>query len=306
LKFAARGARLAGVDADTVWIEVFRSPARGPCEERALTLLSLGIASAVLPGDNAFRLCVEPPEAARAAIELARFQSENRPRLQPVPRRLHAGALVASAVYALLLFLAAVASTRSLFRFDWYAAGVLDGELLRSGELWRAVTALTLHADLAHLAANVGFGALFGGFVARVHGAGAGWLLILIAAALANALDGAWMPVGQVSLGASTAVFAALGVLAVHRWPAATRLARAGLSGGSVVAALVLLALLGTGDAHTDILAHALGFACGALLALPLRRLAVPRGRTQRLSALLALLAPALAWLVALAARSGG
>jgi len=110
------------------------------------------------------------------------------------------------------------------------------------------------------------------------------------------------MPAGRLSLGASTAVFAALGALAVHRWPAATRRARVGLRGGSIVAALVLLALLGTGDQHTDIAAHALGFASGALLALPLRRWPPPPGRPQHLAAGLALLIIAASWGAALAA----
>jgi rhomboid protease GluP len=298
------GARLAGVDNEVSWTEVFRSPARGPCEERALTLLALGIQSAILPGDNAFRLCVEPADVGRATREVERFRAENRPRPAPAPARLHGGAVLGAAAFVLVLFVAAVASTRSALRLNWYDAGVLDGVRLRDGQWWRAVTALMLHADLAHLAANAGFGALFGTFVARVHGAGVGWLLILVAAALANLVNGAWMPVGQASLGASTAVFAALGALAVHRWPAATRLARAGLRGGSVVAALVLLALLGTGDVHTDVLAHALGFASGALIALPLRRWPAPGGQLQRLAAIAAVLAVVAAWTLALAAAA--
>ena len=289
------------MDEEIPWTEVYRSRARGPCEERALTLLSLGIQSAVLPGDNAFRLCVDAADAGRASLEIERFQAENRPRPLPPPVRLHGGALRSAAAYVLGLFLIAVASSRSLLRRDWYDAGVLDGARLRAGELWRAVTALTLHADLAHLAANAGFGALFGGLAARVYGPGVAWLLIVASATLANLANGAWMPAGQASLGASTAVFAALGALAMHRWPDATRLARAGLRGGSVVAALVLLALLGTGDAHTDILAHALGFASGVLLALPLGRFAPPAGRVQRVAGWVALGIVLAGWALALA-----
>ena len=97
-------------------------------------------------------------------------------------------------------------------------------------------------------------------------------------------------------------MFAALGALAVHRWPAATRRARLGLAGAPVVAALVLLALLGTGDAHTDVSAHALGFAAGALLAVPLRRFAPSPGAPQRRAAWLALLIVIGAWGAAFAA----
>jgi len=122
--------------------------------------------------------------------------------------------------YALLLFLIGVASSRMPLGRSWFDVGILDGTRFRAGELWRAVTALTLHADLAHLLANIGFGALFGGLAARVYGAGCGWLLILVAAVAANAVNGLTMPAGRASLGASTAVFAALGTLAVVRWRA--------------------------------------------------------------------------------------
>lgn len=288
------------MDIESDWVEVYWSPEPRAGDERALLLLAVGIPAVMSGADGVYRLWVNPADAPRAAFELGRYALENRPRPRPAPPRLHAGALWGVAAYGLVLFLCAVASSRSLGRLDWFDAGVLDGVRLRGGEWWRAITALTLHADLAHLGANLGFGALFGGLAGRLYGAGAGWLLILMAAVAANLANGAVMPVGRVSLGASTAVFAALGALAVHRWPAATRRARAGLRGGSVVAALVLLALLGTGDAHTDVTAHALGFAAGALLALPLRRYAPTGGRLQRVAGTAAMLIVAAGWAVAL------
>jgi rhomboid protease GluP len=294
------------VEDDTDWVEVYASPAPAACNERALVLLAVGIPAVMRARIGAVQLLVSPDDAVRASQELDSYRQENRPRARAVPPRLHSGALLAAAGYALVLFICSVASTRSLFHFDWYDAGVLDGVAVRAGQWWRALTALTLHADLGHLTANAGFGALFGVLVARVYGGGAGWLLVLAAATVANLLNAAWMPAGRVSIGASTAVFAALGALAVHRWPASTRLARAGLRGGSIVAALVLLALLGTGDANTDIAAHALGFASGALLAVPLRRFPPRRGRVQWVLGAAAVLLIAAAWAVALGASVAG
>ncbi|HUO81177.1 MAG TPA: rhomboid family intramembrane serine protease [Steroidobacteraceae bacterium] len=288
------------MDADSDWIEVFRSPSPRDCDERALVLLAVGVPALMSAEHGSFALLVAAPDRPRALAELARYALENRPRPRALPPRLHPGGAAAAAGYALVLFAVAVAGSRGWLGQDWFAAGVLDGARLRSGELWRAVTALTLHADLAHLASNVGFGALFGGLAARVYGAGCGWLLILAAAVAANLVNGLTMPAGRSSLGASTAVFAALGALAVHRWPAATRRTRVGFAGASVVAALVLLALLGTGDAHTDVAAHALGFGFGAAFALPLRRWPPPFARRpQRLAAALALAVPAAGWALA-------
>jgi membrane associated rhomboid family serine protease len=288
------------VDIESDWVEVYWSPEPRAGDERALVLLAVGIPAVMSAAGGIYRLWVSPPDAARAVAELGRYALENRPRPRPVPPKLHPGALWGAAAYGVVLFICAVASSRSLGRLDWFDAGVLDGVRLRGGDWWRAITALTLHADLAHLGANVGFGALFGGLAGRLYGAGVAWLLIVVAAVAANLANGASMPAGRVSLGASTAVFAALGTLAVHRWPAATRRARAGLRGGSIVAALVLLALLGTGDAHTDVAAHALGFTAGVLLALPLRRFAPRAGRLQRVAGAVALLVVAAGWAVAL------
>jgi membrane associated rhomboid family serine protease len=288
------------MDADPGWVEIFRSRTPQECDERAFVLLAVGIAAVMWADGHGFSVLVAEPDRPRAVCELERYAAENRPRPRPRAAPLHGGGVAAAAGYALLLFLVSVANARLAVGRDWFDAGVLDGVRFRDGEVWRAVTALTLHADLAHLAANVGFGALFGGLAARVYGAGFGWLLILVAAMAANALNGLTMPVGRASLGASTAVFAALGALAVFRWPAATRRARAGFAGASVVAALVLLALLGTGDAHTDVAAHAFGFGLGALLALPLRRWPPPRARApQLLAAATTLLVILAAWLAA-------
>ena len=288
------------MDTDAPWIEVFRSPTAVRCDERALVLLAVGIPAIMHFEAGVYTVLVAPADAPRATGELERYALENRPSPRPKPVRLHPDALAAALVYALVLFLAQIASTRAMLGRDWFDAGALDGQRFRAGELWRAVTALTLHADLAHLGANIGFGALFGGLAARVYGAGVAWLLVLVASVAANTVNALTMPAGRVSIGASTAVFAALGALAVHRWPAATRRARAGLRGGSLVAALVLLALLGTGDAGTDIAAHALGFGFGVLLALPLRRWHPPEGgRSQRRAGALALSLVAIAWLAA-------
>lgn len=157
-------------------------------------LLAVGIHGAVEAGPSGFTLLVGAADADRAQLELERYRLENRPRPRALPPKLHRGALGGAAAYVAVLFLVGVASSRSFGRLDWYGAGILDGARFGHGELWRAVTALTLHADLAHLAANAGFGALFGYLAARVYGAGAAWLLILGAATLANLLNGALMP----------------------------------------------------------------------------------------------------------------
>lgn len=283
------------------WVEIYRSVQATDCDERLLLLESVGIAAAMRMDDGAYGVWVAPEDAGRAYFELTRYAAENHP-TAPVPRpTLHGGALLAAAGYALVLFALAAAAANGALGRDWLGVGALDGSLVRDGEWWRVATALTLHADLAHFGSNVGFGALFGALAARVYGPGRAWLGILLAALLANLANAAWMPAGRVSLGASTAVFAALGMLCVFRWPDRRRGARAGIRGASVIAALVLLALLGTGDARTDVAAHALGFVAGLAAGAVLPHVRAWQNLGDRVAAAIVLVALAVAWAFALA-----
>ncbi len=270
------------------------------CDAYALLLEAVGIHYSLLRGELGYVFRVDAADAARAREALTRYVEENVPRPVEPPRRLAGNGLSAVAAYLLAELAVAIAASRSLFGADWFDSGTLQGTALRAGQWWRAVTALTLHADLAHLGSNLGFGALCLGLLARVYGGGVAVALTLVAAVAGNLLEGAFMASGRESLGASGAVFAALGILGTVHWPTRTNRARWYLRGATFVAALVLLALLGTGDARTDIAAHALGFGLGALLGLPVRRAAVASRRIQRLTGLAAAALLAAAWTAAL------
>ncbi len=90
--------------------------------------------------------------------------------------------------------------------------------LIREGEWWRAVTALGLHADAVHLAGNMVFGIVFGFLAGELLGWGLAWFGMLLAGALGNALNAFVQAPGHTSIGASTAVFATLGILAAYTW----------------------------------------------------------------------------------------
>jgi len=147
---------------------------------------------------------------------------------------------------------------------DWLSAGVLDGIAVRDGEWWRVFTALTLHGDIGHLIANLFFGAVFGGCVGRYLGSGVAWAIILLAAGAGNALDLALLPSSHRAIGASTAVFTALGVVAALLWRAESgRASTWARRYAPLIGAAVLLAYIGTGDAGTDAVAHLTGFIAG-------------------------------------------
>jgi rhomboid protease GluP len=167
-------------------------------------------------------------------------------------------------------------------RLDAFELGELNAARIQGGQWWRAWTALTLHVDAAHLVANLAAGLWFGYLAARQLGAGTAWLLTVSGAALANLLEGLYAPPEHRSVGASTAVFTALGAMSAYSWrerfPLSQRWAR---RWGPLVAGVVLLGWTGSAGEQTDLMAHLLGFATGAVLgagaALPAVRRQLPR-----------------------------
>ena len=152
----------------------------------------------------------------------------------------------------------------------WIDRGEADAEaIVQHGEWWRAITALTLHGDASHLIANLATGVLFAAFLLPQFGTGLTWLLILLTGAFGNIIN-SWGYRGEShhSIGASTAVFGALGLLVGSelwaRWsdPATRTRWQLVLPLG---AGLSLLAYLGVGDKHgqIDYMAHCWGFATG-------------------------------------------
>ena len=201
-------------------VEVSRSRTRAAAEQQALVLAAVGISSRLVVADGAAALYVSPLEEARARRELSLWARENAPQrpLRPAVAALYRidGALAYAAV--LMFFFAA--ARRHAFGVDWIAAGAAQAGLIQDGAWWRTITALCLHLELDHLLSNLAFGAVAGVLVAQLAGTGLGWLLILLAGALGNGLNAALHDAGHTAIGASTAVFAALGILSGHAWSA--------------------------------------------------------------------------------------
>jgi rhomboid protease GluP len=210
-------------------------------------------------------LLVPEAFAARAIDHLRSYEEESRPRPAPPPLRLHRHAWVGSLLYAALMLGIAYCAGAQIGALDWYAAGVLRNSAIANGELWRIVTALMLHGDVAHILGNLAFGVPYGYFASQLLGVGRAWASILFAAAFANLVDAALMTSQQGSIGASTAVFAMLGIVGAYAWQHGQgRFNRWAHRWAPLIAAVALLAVTGVGDANTDIVAHLAGFAAGA------------------------------------------
>jgi membrane associated rhomboid family serine protease len=267
-------------------VEIFRSTQRAVCDERAFMLSAVGIGSIIAVDGLQFVLRVEVSDAAAALDHLKKYEMEtlSRAPVPPPPPRLHPGAGLGSLLYAIVLIGVTWAISSGFWRLDAFDAGDLDPQQVRSGQWWRVWTALTLHVDGAHLAANTVAGAWFGYLAGRLIGTGNAWFLVVVGAGLANGIEALFGPAGHRSVGASTAVFTALGLLSAYSWR--TRFSypqRWAARWGPLVAGLILLSWTGSGaetvnaeavgGPTVDVVAHALGFAVGAglgtVVALP-------------------------------------
>ena len=289
------------------WVTVATGLTEARVNELALVLTARGVPFQRQLALKGWELWVQVGDAPAAATELTLYRYENKREIGTRPLD-EVGAGRGGVVWYVATLLAVFfALYTSLFNRDWLGAGRLEAGALLAGEWWRAVTALTLHVELDHLGGNLAFGAFFGYFVGRYLGTGVGWLAVLVAASGANVLNAWVQSPAHRSIGASTAVFAALGLLMAYTWrrgylrdtPWRSRIA-------PIVAGLGLLAFTGTSGENTDLGAHLFGFIAGSAMGAVFGE-AVPTAwlkssRVQRVCGALAALLVVAAWTVALRA----
>jgi len=216
------------------------------------------------------RFFVSWNQADFARGEVEAFVLENRQWPPPI-RRSRRGwfrfsPLHLAVVFGLAWFHWRVLQTGSLI--PWMDRGLLSAEKVLAGERARTLTALTLHLDEAHLFSNFLGLLLFVGGVHQLVGSGVAWLLVIGAGALGNWLTAVFYQTGHEAVGASTAVFGAVGImgaLGVKRYFRDQRLGGAFLI--PLLGALGLFAMLGT-DPRTDVAAHLFGLSSGVGLGL--------------------------------------
>jgi rhomboid protease GluP len=246
------------------------SPSRDRIEEWALVLAAIGIDHQIVRRfDGTNVLLVAPADAERGARTLDLYEAESRAAARVAPAAPERGSKGLGIVVgmALIAFAFKTGMWDSGEPSRWFAAGVADATRIRGGEWWRAVTAMTLHADFMHLFGNVAAGVIFMGAAGRWLGSGTAALLIVLAGTAANLLTAWTERRDHLSVGASTATFAALGLVVglqvVRRWRGGGAIRRrAWVAAG---AGLALLAMLGMG-AKADVFAHAFGLGVGTLL----------------------------------------
>jgi membrane associated rhomboid family serine protease len=238
--------------------------------EWALVLSSMGISHVVRDAPPGWVILVTGSDHARAVEAIRLYEAENQNWPPKRQRELlpYARSLAAPLVMSLLVIFFAVTGPSSGASM-WFAQGTASSQRILHGEIWRTVTALTLHADTLHVLGNALTGSIFLSAVNRRLGDGRGPLVVLVAGALGNAMNAVWHRTGHFSIGASTAVFAAVGVLV------ATQLMVDRKAGprswferaAPVVGGLSLLGMLGASP-NADLLAHLFGLVAGLVVGL--------------------------------------
>lgn len=283
---------------------VFRGP-RPQCLEFALVLEAKSIPYELLAHDAHHDLAVTAELENTARDELTRYASERTVRREQAPALPpFTGAAVGSIAYGGILLLIAYCAGLRLFGVDWLSVGALQPGLPGTHGAWRAVTALTLHLDQAHLLSNLLFGIGVGAVVSSMFGPGVGWASILAAGAAGNYLEMLISPPDHRAVGASTAVFAALGILSGFGWRRQWTLRERWMyRWAPLIAGACLLTLLGVGTEHVDVLGHLSGFVSGVALGWMYARADMPRSRrahVQWLAGTAAILVITIAWMIAL------
>jgi len=283
---------------------VFRSRTRARCQELWAVLDAAGIPAAVEDRRGACLLVVREEDLSRAERELDDYRQEGREERPQRSLKLLPGGWIGILAYSSVLVAVAGLANGHAFGSDWFDAGRTQAGLMMEGEWWRALTALTLHVDTRHLLGNLFFGSVLGFLAAQGLGGGVAWLAIVIGGALGNVANAVLQDSSHSSVGASTAVFAALGLLvalALHQ--------RRGNPGGAVrrwsplVAGILLLAWTGIGGERTDVLAHVTGLTAGLIVGAVCGHVppaVLERRSAQVVASLLAVMILVSAWTAAL------
>ena len=244
------------------------TPSVQQANEWATVLAATGFRHRLAPTASGWAVIVEEGDRARASAVLDAYDDENRHEAPPgAPAVGPEATWLGVAVAALLLGFFAVTGPR-MPGVAWFERGSASAARILAGEGWRAITAVTLHADLGHVLANAVACAVLIPPVVQALGPGSGLWVLILSAAAGNVLTALVHGAPYASVGASTLTFGAVGVLAaqgvVGKWRGWRSRRRLWVI---AIASLLLLVMFGTAEG-ADVLGHLFGLLAGAALGL--------------------------------------
>ena len=245
----------------------------------SLVLSAVGIPHVIRQPGEEWILLVPEKLHDEAVRQIELFQLENKNREEeiqaPKSRPLR---YTRTAIWTVLLVSAVMSATfRYEIRQEVLEVGTAYSDAILRGQWWRVITALFIHEDPSHFLSNMMIGGFIIFWLIEETSPGTGWFLTLVTGAAGNYLNAlAHGYDGHLSIGASTAVFGALGTLFAIR---AVKTGKKGLLRETLCAlasGLALLAMLGAGGKNVDLGAHLFGYIsglfCGAVSELVFRQ----------------------------------
>lgn len=249
---------------------IYRQLTSEQAHEYALVLKAAGIEYRRISSDDGWDLWVPSADGPRAIVEIEDYRDENHPahpgfaaEQKQYPR----------SFYGLWLALFLLVADRAIHHYMDHGEAVrllgASATAITNGQWYRCVTALMVHAGPLHLLANMVSMALFASVVASLAGWGLATAMITAAGIIGNFANASAYGSGHHSIGASTAVFGAIGILVVYqaiqkirqpeqRWRAVL----------PIGAGFALLGMLSAG-LRVDVMAHLWGMLSGAAIATP-------------------------------------
>lgn len=234
----------------------------------SLVLSAMEINHTISQSDSIYVLMVAEQDAQRAKHHIDAYLRENEgwPPQISVHEESSSGVHPPTVILigALMLFYSVTGGWES--QSTWFFLGRGDSDaIINSGQYFRLVTALTLHADLTHLLSNCFIGAFLIHFFCRSVGYGMGIAAILSAAVMGNAINVYLRGEGHLFIGFSTAVFAAIGLLVINSYYSNRKRSGYHLL-KPFMAGIALLAMLGSSGERTDLGAHLFGLISGMII----------------------------------------
>jgi len=241
-----------------------------------LILTSQHIDTHIEKEGKTFHILVDPEDKKKAYAMINAYYRENR--LRKVRQTIQDFSISPFKSIPAFMIMGLLAAIHVLcLQYDIHEAMILkygsSSLFIRQGENFRAITALFLHADARHVLGNMAGLLIFGAPFINLSGFGTGPFMLLLTGTLGNLMTAGLYRTAQLSIGASTSVMGAAGLLVAFQM---TR-EKKSFSRDTVIpliAGAILVGLLSQGE-RTDVFAHIFGFLNGFILGLlfsPLNR----------------------------------
>jgi rhomboid protease GluP len=242
----------------------FENLSQEQADNYGLVLSAYGLSHSIKQSRTGWEIWVDETVRDRALNLILKYIEENPDLSIPDAKETQTYIKTYTAIWGCSVLLLCHIAVSRYYNFEKilnkYGASAYD---ILHGDIYRTVTSLMLHSDYLHLTGNVAGLAIFGTAVCSITGSGMGWLMILLSGVLGNLINAALFQYGHISIGASTAVFGAVGILAAYQLCRKIKIAEQRMKAWLPIAGgLALLGILGSGR-HSDLTAHLFGFMVG-------------------------------------------